>query len=115
MCAFNPSERLTRLCVHSHTHTPQRPDYAYVFPMSITVSMCASSYLPHASTQGISISCCGDGDRISAGEEMRLGINEARGVERRWGLRWGPGASIFVMDGGDVGGEWEWYPVDGDG
>lgn len=57
-------------------------DYAYVFPASITVlvSTRASSYLPRAFTQGISISlhvCCRDGKtHPQPDEETRKGINE---------------------------------------
>lgn len=87
MCAFNPPQQLTGLCVNSHI-PPTHPDYAYVFAVAITVSVCASSYLPRASTQGISISHCRDGDRISVGEQMRLGINEVRGAEGRCGDSW---------------------------
>lgn len=91
--------------------TPSRstPDYVYVFPVSITISMCASSYLPRASTQGISLSRCRDGDGISAGEEMRLRINEVGG--RRGKV----GENVVVGGVNICHGEWEGFTGDGDG
>lgn len=78
MCAFNPPQRLTGLCVYFHIFLFSPSDYAYVFPVSITVSMCASSYLSRASTQGISISLGAPTPLRGRGRDLSQGGNEAR-------------------------------------
>lgn len=75
MCAFTPLQRLTGLRLYFHIFLFS-PDYAYVFPVSITISMCASSYLSRASTQGISISL--GAPTLLQGRDLSQGGNEAR-------------------------------------
>lgn len=108
-CAFNAVQRLrvrvqtVRVCVYFFFFLLLLFwDYAYVFPVSITVlvSTRASSYLPRAFTQGISISlhvCCRDGTHPQPGEEMRKGINEGERGHRCQRRRWRRRMRVWIL------------------